>query len=91
MKIDSLRDLNKLILLCRKHHLNHIEVDGIKLEFGNIPVKSRIYKPVSDFKSPYEDVKVPQPNIAPELTQIDTPDELSEEQLLMWSAAGQQN
>lgn len=39
MKIDTLADLRQLIKVCRKEGINSIEVDGIKLELGDVPLK----------------------------------------------------
>ncbi len=44
MKIDTLADLRALIKVCRKEGINSIEVDGVKLELGNVPLKAKDLK-----------------------------------------------
>lgn len=40
MTVNSLADLKKLIQLCQKQGVSRIEVDGVKLELGDVPVRS---------------------------------------------------
>lgn len=42
MKIDTLADLRALIKVCRKEGINAIEVDGVKLELGDVPVRQKL-------------------------------------------------
>lgn len=39
MKIESIRDLSKLIDLCRKKGVLDIAVDGVQLKLGDAPLK----------------------------------------------------
>lgn len=95
MKIDSFKDLAKLVALCQKQGITSIKVDGIELSLG---LKPTTYKPKA-YKAevfPEEDIKVPQFNgITSPVPQVvnDTieTDELTEEQLLNWSSAGEAN
>lgn len=99
MTIDSLKQLEALLKLCRKSGVAAIEVDGIKLALGNEPIKpvKRVPERLDD---PLANVSVPVPNIydpieyakavAAKATQalkdkIDMPDELTEEQLINYS------
>jgi len=79
MTIDNLKELQKLINLCRKAGVDIIKVDGIELVLGKEPVKATTKVPKSIL-----------PTIAPggitEDTQIEMPDDLSPEQLLFYSA-----
>lgn len=94
MKIDSLKQLKELMKLCQSHGVENIEVDGIKMEIRPV-VKAikRSNRPIQPtFSSGIEDVKVPTPNIFRKpmndvSDHVETPDELTEEQLLNWSAA----
>ncbi len=37
MKVDTLKDLEKLVKLCRKTGVETITVDGITIELGDVP------------------------------------------------------
>lgn len=39
MKIESLKELSKLIDLCRKKGIKSISADGVQLELGEAPLK----------------------------------------------------
>lgn len=97
MKIDSLRQLKELMKLCQSHGVENIEVDGIKMEIRQLPkAVKRSNKPLPvPIMTGVEDARIPTPNLyrSPWKTVevptdlIDTPDELTEEQLLNWSSA----
>ncbi len=94
MKIDNLKDLSKLIALCRKSGIDAIKIDNIELHLGKLPLKaSSRPKAVFQAKAPEEDIQVPQFNGMP-ITEpkddVET-DELTEEQLLFYSAQGEAN
>lgn len=72
MKIENLKDLNKLIQLCRKTGVEAITVDGIELKLGNDPIKPS--KRVSN-----------RPNYEQDTVKTD---ELTPEQMLFWSSQG---
>jgi hypothetical protein len=40
MKLESLKDLKAVMLLCRKQGISSIEVDGVKLVLGDAPAKA---------------------------------------------------
>lgn len=44
MKVDNLSDLKALIKMCRKEGLQSIEVDGVKLVLGDVPVPAKKLK-----------------------------------------------
>lgn len=97
MKVDSLKELKKLIQLCQQTGVRNIEVDGIKMELGAPPSKDS-RKPIVD--DPMANLQVPQPNIFDPIAMakaeaakkmkeiqdfIETPDDPTEEQLLNYS------
>lgn len=80
MKVNDIKDLKKLIDLCRRTGVEAIEVDGVKMNLGTSP--TIIYK--TDHKKTSE-----QPTYTPggvtEDTRIDT-DVLTDEQLMFYSS-----
>lgn len=42
MKIDTLKDLEKTIKLCRRMGVQSIEIDGVKLQLGDAPEKANL-------------------------------------------------
>lgn len=79
MKIDSLKDLEKLVKLCRKVGIDAIKIDNIEFALAHQPTK---LKATTIAPAAYA------PGGITEDTRIDMPDELTQEQLLMWSAGG---
>lgn len=75
MTINSLKELDKLIALCRKRGVNNIKIDNIELELGSAPIKTK-----SAQKLP-----VYTPGGVDEFTKVET-DELTPEQLLYYSS-----
>lgn len=85
MKIENLKQLKELIQLCQKSGVKTIEIDGIVMSLGDAPVKERkakstktrtIYGPAGAVEIPVEAL----PDV------IDTPDALTDEQLLFYSS-----
>lgn len=37
MKIETLKDLEAVFKLCRKQYVSNIEINGIKVHFGDVP------------------------------------------------------
>jgi hypothetical protein len=73
MTISDLKDLKKLITLCRSTGVESITVDGISLKLGEVQATTRkVKKVVAKGATTLED--------------IDTPDELTEEQLMYYSS-----
>lgn len=79
MKIDNLNDFRALVRLAKREGIESMKVDGI--EFYINP--NLIAKPIKTRKT----TNIQQSSIVNEL--IDTPDELSPEAMLFWSAKGQ--
>lgn len=92
VKVTGIKDLTKIIALCRKQGVVAIEVDGVKLSLGPDP-KPRP-TPIDLNAFPEAAVRIPQysPIQAQDTANepidiaIDMPDELTEEQLMFYSA-----
>lgn len=88
MVISDLKDLEKLIKLMRRLGVERIEVDGLKFELSDMPKKgNKAYVLKEETYVPggvNEYTQVPEPN-------IETPDALTEEQLLFYSSSGGMN
>lgn len=78
MKIDSLKELKALIKLCRQLGVDAIEVDNVKFGLGPEPVTYKPYTATQQAAFTTDGT--------PDLPNIKTPDALTEEQMLMWSA-----
>lgn len=80
MTIDSPADFKKILVLCRQYGVNVLKINGIEMVLEGIP----------QYKEPR--LKAINPTLAPggitEDTKIDTPDALTAEQLLFYSAGG---
>lgn len=90
MTIADLKDLEKVIKLCRKAGVEHIIVDGIELNLGPEPRIERPQRSAKVSTSINDIAQWVNTGIAytpTEDTQIPT-DSLSEEQLLYYSATG---
>lgn len=92
MTVNSLKDLDKLITLCRKRGVQSIKVDGIEFHLGAEP---RSAKRSAIMAEAFPDIPTITPytpggiNESTEIVGIDTnivTDELTEEQLLYYSA-----
>lgn len=94
MKIESLKDLQKIIQLCRKLGVEAIEIGGLKMNLGPTPVivqnNRQKYTPgiqeetkVNPYATPYA------PGGITESVSVPTENILTEEQLLFWSAEGE--
>lgn len=51
MKIESIKDLDAVISLCRKRGVLSIEIDGVKLSLGDAPEKKLKSEPTPEIKS----------------------------------------
>jgi hypothetical protein len=78
LKVDTLKDLKKVIQLCRETGVDIIKVDGIELVLGSQPVQKAVKRSIS----PTETFPG---NVGPD-TPIHTPDALTDEQMLFYSA-----
>lgn len=95
MKIETLKDFKQVLQLCQRMGVTEIKIDGIeaKISLQSKPIKRtsidldlppEAYIPVPQYQAP----------IASEATidtDIDMPDQLSEEQLMYYSATGETN
>jgi hypothetical protein len=87
LKIENLKELQKLIALCRKTGVESIKVDNVEFHLGAAPRQASRPQP-EILQDPLANVSVPKPNIYNEVTE-DTKiitDELTEEQLMYYSA-----
>jgi hypothetical protein len=82
MILKTIKDLDKLIKLCKKQGISGIKVGNV--EFNLEPIKTSSIEPIS----PEASVKVPKFNGSLEPDKIDT-DQLTEEQLMYYSVKGE--
>jgi len=91
MKIDTLKQLENVIKLCRKQGVTDIKIDGVELHVGPLPVKamrslsSYTNKSVEPTITQYVPIITEQDKILQEVSQIES-DELTDEQKLFWSS-----
>lgn len=83
MKLESIKDLEKVIKLCRKLGVNAIKIDGVEFALStlNHSVKPKTFSDIATSTSSFV------PNGITEDMKIVT-DELTDEQLLFYSATG---
>lgn len=89
MKIDSLKQLDRLLALCQKRGVTAITIDGMSLQVSPTAKKAKIVRYIDTTAFPEETVQVPQYNGGVnENTKIETIDEetLTDEQLLYYSS-----
>lgn len=86
MKVDNLKDLKQLIQLCQKQGVSTIKVDGIELTLI-APVAKRATS-VPDYSSDFPEASIQVPKFNGEISPVEAikTEELTPEQLLMWSA-----
>ena len=88
MNIKDLKDLKKLIALCRLTGVEAIEVDGVKMNLGPTPT---IIKQTKLGQGLLNGLKESIPTYSPGGNLPDTPiltDELTDEQRVFWSSDG---
>jgi hypothetical protein len=85
LKIENLKDFKALVKACRSLGVDAIKVDGLEIALGKEPVK-RSNKVVDEAVFPEASIQVPR--FTGEITEPEKPatDEMTAEQLLMWSA-----
>ncbi len=90
MTINSLKELEKLIKLCRRSGTEAIKIDNIELHLGKLPLKASSRPKAINYTSPEENIKIPQFN-GPTVSVVDDIDTegLSDEDLLFYSATGE--
>lgn len=88
MLIKDLKELKKLLVLCRQQGVESIKIADIEFHLGKAPAKA--YKPQAEvLTDPLANASVPKPNIYNEISEVDKiemPDELTDEQLMNWSS-----
>lgn len=87
MKIDTLNDLKKVLQVCRKYDVFSIKIDNLEIKLTAKQEAAGTSASAADL-FPEEAVSIPKysPGNITDNTKIDTPDELTEEQLLYYSA-----
>lgn len=91
MKIENIKELAKVIALCRKQGVLAIKIDGIELQLS--PTVNQVRAPqLTDFSNDFPEAQVQVPKYSPiadaSPDSVDMPDELSEEQLMFYSSQG---
>lgn len=86
MKIESHKELEQLIKICVKNGVKAIQVDGISIELGDVPVKPKRYSPKPDpatvaISNVDESIQIPRM-----IDDIEMPDQLTDEQKLFYSS-----
>lgn len=85
--INNIKDLAKVIKLCRSTGVAVLKLGELELHLGQEPRKSKAAFGSANYGMEEANLKIPAPNLidsGPD--KIETPDELSEEDLLNWSA-----
>lgn len=86
MTINSLKELDKLMLLCKKRGIEKIKIDNIEFTIDATTEPKEYIAPLAatlpGVFDPTQGIRVDAPDIR-------TPDQLTEEQLLYYSANGQ--
>lgn len=94
MKVNNLKELKQLILLCRKHGVDNVKVDGMEFHLAPV-VKAHKPRPM-EITDPLANISIPKPNIKEEelpttenelkaMTAQIANEGLTPEQLLNWS------
>lgn len=86
MKIDTLKDLEKLVKLCRRLGIDAMEIGDIKFGLGQLPVIPKKSNIQSMFQE--ADLRIPKynPVVTDSTPDIIKTDELTDEQLLFYSS-----
>ncbi len=87
MEIKTLNDLKKIVQLCRKQGVQSLSLGTLVLHLG--PAPRQASKPI-DYSSDIPESKVQIPKFTGEISAPEpvSTDELTAEQLLMWSVGG---
>lgn len=89
MTISNIKDLEAVIKLCRKTGVEHIIIDGVELNLGPAPIVYKKESTKAKIKDTVERVLNPGVAYTPtEDTSIHSDMELTGEQLLFYSAQG---
>lgn len=92
MVINNLKDLKALVQLCRKEGIDAFEIGDIKFNLGAKPKRERKHTPI-EFDIPEASVKIPQynPIVKQVVADVIKTDDLTQEELLFYSATGDTN
>ncbi len=87
MKIDSLKQLDKLMQLCRKRGVSSLTIDGVTFHMSDMPVSRKVTKP-TDYAQDFPEASIPVPQFTGEITDPEQPktDALTDDQRLFWSS-----
>lgn len=88
MAIENLKDLKKFLQLCRQQGVESIKFDGVEVYLGQQPTNSKPNRKVA--AKSIVSAAPTLPGVITEDTYIDTPDALTDEQKLFWSATDNQ-
>jgi hypothetical protein len=85
--IKTIKDLNKILKLCRKYSVSSIKLGDVEFQLVAMPPAKEVNtKDFTNLELPPEaHIPVPQYQVSPEAEKILT-EALTEEQLLLWSA-----
>lgn len=88
MKLDTPKDLEKIIQVCRKTGVTHLKLEGLEIELGSLPTKQPKTRSYQLDTFPEADIRVPQftPMPAVQVAEKIATDALTDEQLLFYSA-----
>jgi hypothetical protein len=97
MQVNSLKELEKILKLCRKNGVQVMKVDGVEFVLGEVTDKPRkryidtreVTSQIDLNAFPEADLKIPAFSPPPPVAdQVDMPDELTDEQKLFYSSVG---
>ena len=93
MKIENLKELQKLLKVCQDNGVDAIKIDGIEMSIRPQTKATKTPKAsntVFSQPTPDEQIKIPAFQPTQETPDIETPDELTQDQLLNWSSGASQ-
>lgn len=84
MKIENLKELQKVIQACRKLGVQSIKIDNVEFHLGSLPSVRK----TTDYSADFPEASIKIPKFTGEISAIDpiATEELTPEQLMMWSA-----
>ncbi len=88
---NSLKQLEKLMQLCRKQGIEAFEIGEIKFNLGSLPKVGKQLPSIDDSVFPEQNVQVPKfngilPDEVPAQEKIKTADDMTEEQRMFYSS-----
>lgn len=85
MKIENLKELQRVISACRRLGVQSIKIDSIELHLGELPPKE-VKAKIAAGKEASPGINSYAPGGVTENTKIEAPEELTEEQLMFYSS-----